>query len=228
MSIEYLNKSLKINGLTPTAKLVLVILANYADEKGSCYPSHKHIANMIGLKSKKSVQNYIKEFEKKNLLIIEHRRLDNGGYTSNRYTLTLDTTEPHPMETSDTRVGLQTSTNTKEDTKEDINYAKWIDYYFVKFWKNYKRKVGKHSAYKSFEKAIRDSLKGVDKKLKLNQVILTGSQITDAIEKFNKENLLTDLKYIPHASTWLNQKRWLDFENQSKDNKSTNKNNLAG
>jgi len=33
MSIELLNKALKLEGLTPTKKLVLVILANYADEK---------------------------------------------------------------------------------------------------------------------------------------------------------------------------------------------------
>ena len=232
MSIEYLNKSLKINGLTPTAKLVLVILANYADEKGSCYPSHKHIANMIGLKSKKSVQNYIKEFEKKNLLIIEHRRLDNGGYTSNRYTLTLDTTELHPMETSDTRVGLQTSTNTKEDTKENTywlrQFAICAEKFFDSFWSDYKRKVGKHQANKSFYKAIKENTKSSDQQEVLHKMVVNGNRILDGLEKFNKENAMTEVKFIPHASTWLNQKRWLDFENQSKDNKSTNKNNLAG
>jgi len=36
MSIECLNLALKTNGLTPTKKLVVVILANYADEKGTC------------------------------------------------------------------------------------------------------------------------------------------------------------------------------------------------
>ena len=47
MSIELLNKALKLEGLTPTKKLVLVILANYADEKGSCYPSYQHIGCLL-------------------------------------------------------------------------------------------------------------------------------------------------------------------------------------
>ena len=89
MSIECLNKALKIDGLTPTKKLVLVILANYADEKGTCYPSYKHIARVIGLETTRTIQNAIKEFEEMGLLRIERRKLDNGGYTSNRYHLTL-------------------------------------------------------------------------------------------------------------------------------------------
>ena len=215
MSIEYLNKSLKINGLTPTAKLVLVILANYADEKGSCYPSHKHIANMIGLKSKKSVQNYIKEFEKKNLLIIEHRRLDNGGYTSNRYTLTLDTTELHPMETSDTRVGLESSTNTKDKTKLNTDSDS-----FKEFWKIYPRRIGRKTASKSFHK--------FDEK--------HYAKIIYSVHLFARDNIATEERFIPHPTTWLNQERWLDYFEldevgnviRPKENKSTNKNNLAG
>ena len=44
MSIEFLNHALRVEGLPPTKKLILVILGNYADENGSCYPSYKHIA----------------------------------------------------------------------------------------------------------------------------------------------------------------------------------------
>ena len=89
MSIECLNKALKVNGLSPTKKLILVILGNYADEKGTCYPSYKHIAKLIGLNTTKTIQNAIKEFEQLGYLRIEHRKLDNGGHTSNRYHLTL-------------------------------------------------------------------------------------------------------------------------------------------
>ena len=77
MSIECLNQALKITGLTPTKKFILVLLANYADEKGTCYPSYKLIAKSIGLKTHKGVQKTIKEFEQLGYLKIEHRFLEN-------------------------------------------------------------------------------------------------------------------------------------------------------
>ena len=79
MSIECLNQALKIKGLTPTKKFILVILGNYADEKGTCYPSYRHLADMIGLKDTKGVQRAIKEFEEKGYLTIQHRVNDKGA-----------------------------------------------------------------------------------------------------------------------------------------------------
>ena len=70
MSIECLNQALKIKGLTPTKKFILVLLANYSDERGSCYPSYRHIADTIGLKDTKGVQKAIKEFEELGLSLI--------------------------------------------------------------------------------------------------------------------------------------------------------------
>lgn len=208
MSLECLNQALKINGLTPTKKLILVILANYADEKGSCYPSYKHLAKIIGLNTTKTIQNAIKEFENLGYLKIEHRKLDNGGYTSNRYHLTLNNnpmviedTTPSVME--DSRVGLPVTNNTKEDTKRYIHE-------FELFWKHYPRKVGKYQASVSFGK--------YDEK--------HYSKIIYATKIFASENITTEERFIPHATTWLNQQRYLDYINKKlKDNKL---NNLAG
>ena len=189
MSIEHLNKALKVEGLTPTKKFILVILANYADEKGTCYPSYKHLAEMIGLKTQKGVQRAIKEFEHLGLLKIEHRKLENGGYTSNRYHLKLGGVSKDHRVIIDTGLGSQKTTNTKDNTK-DI-YIKE----FQTFWSIYPRKVGKKSANKSFNKFDE---KHYDK-------ILYGAQ------RFAEQNLATEEKYIPHATTWLNQERWLDY-----------------
>ena len=89
MSLHALNCALRCSGLTPTKKLVLVVLANYADETGSCYPSHKHIAEIVGLKDHKGVQKIIKGFEESELLRVEKRYNGSGGQTSNRYHLNL-------------------------------------------------------------------------------------------------------------------------------------------
>ena len=93
MSLEALTAAFKVEGLTPTKKLILVVLANYADEQGTCYPSHKHIAKLVGLKDHKGVQRTIKEFEEQGFLRIERRYTEEGGQTSNRYHLKLN---PYP------------------------------------------------------------------------------------------------------------------------------------
>tara|TARA_R100001440_G_scaffold54406_1_gene74250 strand:+ start:22768 stop:23379 length:612 start_codon:yes stop_codon:yes gene_type:complete len=183
MSIEYLNHALRTNGLTPTKKLILVILANYADQNGSCFPSYKHIAKMVGLKDQKGIIKVIKEFESLGLLRIEKRKLDNGSYTSNKYHLLMG------RGSDTTRVVVQTPDNTKEDTKEIY------DQIFEKFWKIYPRKVAKKQAAKIFKK-----IQEKDHKNLLKGVVLFGEE---------KKN--TDIQYIPHPSTWLNQERWMDY-----------------
>ena len=110
MSIECLNQAIKVEGLPPTKKLILILLANYADDQNSCYPSYKHIAKLVGLKTVKGIQKTIKEFEEMGLLRVEHRILENGSYTSNKYYLTLGggvIKEPTPM--NDVRVSWSQS-----------------------------------------------------------------------------------------------------------------------
>ena len=188
MSIEYLNHALKVNGLTPTKKFILVVLANYADENGSCYPSYRHIAGLIGLKSFKGVQKAIKEFEELGYLSIEHRKLDNGGNTSNRYHLKIGgmVSQDHRVP-KDGKLGVSGTTNTKEDNKDRDNM-------FDVFWNFYPRKVNKAQARKIFLRKPK-SMK----------------HIVYAAKMFAEENRSTDLKYIPHPTTWLNQERWNDY-----------------
>ena len=189
MSIEKLNLALKVEGFTPTKKFILVLLGNYCDEQGSCYPSYRHIADMVGLKDTKGVQRAIKEFESLGYLRIERRKTKDGSNTSNRYHLTISEGS-HALRGSKTpHLTAPEPSNTKDNTK-DI-YIKE----FQTFWSIYPRKVGKKSANKSFNKFDE---KHYDK-------ILYGAQ------RFAEQNIATEEKYIPHATTWLNQERWLDY-----------------
>ena len=63
MSIEMMNSAWNTEGLSPTKKLILLLLGSYADENNQCYPSHRHIADKIGLKDTKGVGQTIREFE---------------------------------------------------------------------------------------------------------------------------------------------------------------------
>jgi hypothetical protein len=83
--------------------------------------------------------------------------------------------------------------NTKEsNTKEEYSSA------FEVFWKAYPRKVNKQAAEKAFNK------------LKPNEDLFKA--IMAGLENHKKSNQWTrdNGQYIPHASTWLNGKRWED------------------
>ena len=208
MSIEYLNHALKVDGLTPTKKLILVILSNYADEKGTCYPSYGHIAKMIGLKDTKGIQKAIKEFEELGYLRIEHRKTEKGNYTSNRYHILLGRGVETPRGVETSTVGVSEPYNTKDNTKTNID--KNFEKFFNEFWEIYPRKVGKHQARKSF--------------FKIKQQEYT--KIIYATKVFAKENQATEQKFIPHPTTYLNQHRYEDFINKQIKDKTLN--NLAG
>jgi hypothetical protein len=198
MSIELLNKALKVQNLSPTKKLILLILANYADENGSCYPSHQHLANLCGLQTTKSIKSAIKEFESLGFLKKQNRKLKNGGNTSNRYIFNFDENNPRVLE--EPRVVSERNHNTKEDTKEIYMSS------FELFWNLYPRKVSKKKTLSIF---LKIDLKEFDD-------IVKGVR--------NLINTNTEIKYIPHPSTWLNQERWKDeLEIQNK-----NLNSLAG
>ena len=215
MSIRHLNLAYEIQGLRPTEKFILVTLANYCDHKGVCWPSHSHIADMVGLKSTKMVQKAIKKFAELGLLIIERRKLENGGYTSNLYHLKLDRVSEYPRVVEERSQGNESTDNTKEETKEDNKTED--DKMFECFWTLYPRKVGKKTSRATFSK-----IKDKEKK-----------RLIIGLQRFIQDSEKTDVKYIPHPTTWLNQERWNDYfeidgEEVRQIKKKKNLNHLAG
>jgi hypothetical protein len=69
---------------------------------------------------------------------------------------------------------------------------------FDEFWSRYPRKAGKSEAAKAWNKAIKD---GAD-----SAVILAALKAHAEYHAAVK----TEQQFIPHASTWLNQKRYDD------------------
>ena len=56
-------------------KSVLFMLANYCDDKNSCYPSYQTLADDCGFKDPKSVQRIVKQLEEEGYLRRESRFL---------------------------------------------------------------------------------------------------------------------------------------------------------
>ncbi|WP_371335733.1 helix-turn-helix domain-containing protein [Klebsiella quasipneumoniae] len=78
-------------------KLVLIKLADNANDKGECWPSYQHIADQCEC-SKSAVRNHIDALEDMGLIKRENRvGVNNGkGNTSNVYYLNLDVTPMPP------------------------------------------------------------------------------------------------------------------------------------
>jgi len=86
-----------------------------------------------------------------------------------------------------------TPTPKKEIDKESISNT---NAQFDTFWKAYPRKKSKDAAKKRFIKVM-DS--GVELK-----------EIMDGLKILSKTLTNTEIKFIPHAATWLHEKRWND------------------
>lgn len=73
MSMILMAKAMNIKVRNPLRKLVLIKLADSANDKGECWPSYQHIAEQCEM-SKCSVMRHILQLEKDGLLRREHRK----------------------------------------------------------------------------------------------------------------------------------------------------------
>jgi len=84
MSFQAMSWAIKQSAESTTSKLILLILANYADSENSCYPSHEHIG-LIAHCTRRTVVTNIKTLEKKGLVKVI--RTKDGMKKLNRYVL---------------------------------------------------------------------------------------------------------------------------------------------
>lgn len=75
--------------LAPAMKLVLLKLADRADDDGKCWPGMDVVAEACGV-SERSVMRYIQQFEQMGLVRIDRRKGEDGRQKTNIYWLNLD------------------------------------------------------------------------------------------------------------------------------------------
>jgi hypothetical protein len=88
MSMELMVKAMKTKVGNPLRKLVLIKLADNANDMGECWPSYQHVADQCEI-SKRSVMNHINTLCGAGLLRKEIRKGGPKGNSSNVYYLTL-------------------------------------------------------------------------------------------------------------------------------------------
>ena len=205
MSLRLISKCWDITGLHPTQKLILISLADQANDAGVCWPSIETIAKRSGI-SERSAQRIINGLIESGLIA----RSSRPG-RSNIFYITPDTHDtPDAGDTPDTHDGggvtpmtgggdTHDTQNRKEPSKNRKPSPRGDDPPgFDTFWQVYPRKVGKGAARKAWKK--------IKPSAELTREIVRAVEI----QKRSADWLKNDGQFIPHPTTWLNQGRWQD------------------
>lgn len=89
MSLQAMDWALrKVQGISPTQKLILICLANHAGPDGTCWPSQNTLSEYSGL-SRETIYRNLTDIEKKGLIRSVQRRDDSGRDLSKTYVLNI-------------------------------------------------------------------------------------------------------------------------------------------
>lgn len=190
-----------------TDKLVLIILANFADENGSSFPSHKTIADRAEC-GVSTVERSLKRLEARGLVSITPR-FESGVEGSNRQT---SNSYQLKMGVFNLRGGGGIQNEDPITCNNKPNKRGFYSQGFEEWWNAYPNQSG------SKKKAYELWLKAVDQFIDERELFLSTC-------RFAQTQKGKETKYIPHATTWLNQRRWETVRN---DEPKKTLNSLAG
>lgn len=203
MSMDLMVKAMKTKVGSPLRKLVLIKLADNANDQGECWPSYQYIADQCEM-SRRSVMSHIDALCSVQLIKKEIRYGGHKGNSSNIYILTLaGGANAAPPGESPALGGSESAAPRTSHSSEPVNEPKPLSKPdpmegFDKFWKLYPRKVSKASAEKAWMKlSVTSGLLAV----------MLGALSKQAT---SIEWLKSGGQFIPHPATWLNARRWED------------------
>jgi DNA-binding transcriptional ArsR family regulator len=188
----------------PGAKLVLLKLADHANDEGECWPSQGRIAADCGL-TRQTVNEHLKKLVELGLVRCENR-FNGTGQLANRYFLLCRETR-HPLSGNPTPplsdiptppVGFPDTEPSIEPSKEERTphtprKRGAVLEGFEDWYREFPNKVGRGAAERAWPTAR--------KRASLEELI-------DAVGRY-VESKPPDRPWCQPA-TWLNQKRWLD------------------
>ena len=86
MSLDALSWAFNLDLPNSGAKLTLLALANFSDEKGEAYPSQRAISEKTSL-SERAIRGHLATLEQLGIISRVSRKRSNGSYTSDRFKL---------------------------------------------------------------------------------------------------------------------------------------------
>lgn len=181
----------------PTAKVVLLAMARYANNQGQCFPSRDTLAEDACV-SLRSVVSAIQWLEKHKFIKIKQR-----SGTSNFYQFCImeddmpDDTRAkfaHEVDSNITKLEFSNSNIANTNTTSRANSAHPT---FDMFWAAYPKKRDKGHAKLAFKKHSRHTDPAI--------IIAGAHKYAEFVKQAG-----TDPQFIPYATTWLNGERWED------------------
>jgi len=199
MSFDAMNWASKQDCQNSTNKLILLMLANYSDENDSSFPSYRHLASLCSC-TERTAMRAIDSLIQMGLIKKEERYMKDGKQTSNRFIL-------NRGDKKDTQGMTKSTPNTirhiQRDYTEDFN----------QWWNLYPRRDGsKRKAFEMYKKIIDKEISTID--------------LYNITKRFKQSMIGKEEKFIPHATTWLNQRRFETVEENK--NIKINLNQIAG
>lgn len=183
-------------------KLVLLMLANYADDQDKCWPSKQTLADMCCM-SKSGICKTITQLESAGFLVIEKREGTSSIIRLNAGVYRKDMGCPHNgqgVSTKETggvhRVDTNLSMNQSEETITETSIS--FDAEFEEFWAAYP------------PKPANPRKKAKDKYIAIRKQKVSHETIVNAAKKYAAMRAGEDPKFTAQAVTWLNQWRFED------------------
>jgi biotin operon repressor len=181
-------------------KFTLLALCDNANDEGGAWPSQQSLAQKTG-QARETINRQLKRLVEMGLIVDSGKRWGKKQQivewevqrdVLQRITRTCDSESHVPVTEDHTEPSLEPS---KEPEPPIVPLADAPDS-FSEFWEKWPRKVGKDAARRAWGKLPEN-----EQNLAL-QVVLTHV----ALYKARK----TEGRYIPHASTWINNRRFTD------------------
>lgn len=200
---------LQHEGLTPLDKLLASVISGLSEKNGYCYASNSKLGEILlisevaaqkalsRLIAKKIVKNTGNKFDRKLILSFIENSQD-----TNSQNVCFSSTNSQNVLTNSQNVCSSSIYNTKyNDSASELHNT---SSFFEQFWKIYPRKTNKSAAKQKFNR--------LNTKKQQNIIALT-HYFADAMKDRTEE-------FIPMATTYLNQERYLDYEQEHLKNKS--------
>lgn len=150
MSVRMIDAAFRVEGITGTTKLVLIALADNANDDGECWPGKKYLLAKTGIKDESTLRRHFRKLEDAGLLKVERQRREDGSQTANRYWLNL----APPLGSQPTPLGSKPSLEPSIEPTQEVNTC-------IEVWNHYLSAFSprRKEPDEGQRKIIRDALK---------------------------------------------------------------------
>jgi len=213
-------KVVKVQGIKPTEKLILLLLANYANDTNTCYPSYDTIAKLSNCSRRTAIKT-INSLARQGLISVQTRRLSNKDNQSNIYTLNTDfkdfegrsktpsAVSAPPSANYDTNPSAYISPPSANSAPNTITINNQIDTITLK---------GGKKIFDEFRKKYQGKKRGLDTEFKNFTKHKDWREVLKALSIINQKDLLfhlgADISFHPHLQRFINNRMWEMIEPQ--------------